>query len=1135
MKKSVFLLSSLVMSCSAFAQWSKPVPTFTEMVDDNTTIQYLYNVEYGGFLVGANDWDTRGSLSKDKGFQMKIEKIVDNNVTKWGLRDYAEKHSAWNEFDCSNYDYIWCDGEGRTGAKEWVITSLGNNKYEITNLAVPNGKFGWAPYLKDETNSRVWILDYSQMDDNEEKLFMEEASCTTWTFVSETEYSHWFDLNSTYNSAVILAEYLEETKAKYPEIELSDAKAVYDNLTSTKAELDKALIDAKAYVKDYLAENVTVDKPKDMTENIVNPSFDVIEDFTGWMGDPFGAGGIKSTCAEQYSVNFNSYQDLEEMPNGIYKVSARGFYRAGSIENDWNTKDDISFRHAKLYAKSGNDSIAASLPSISSWATNVEGLYGEQITEGLYVPNTMEQFTAFKEAGIGELTSVFVPVNNNSIRLGVSKSTLIVNDWSIVDDFTLTYYGNSLEAYKLWAKDAIEAANKTFNSYYYEDIYCNKKAVEQFAMDIQAIEEANTAEGVTEAIKKANKTLDEFIVSVNAYKDYYDKVVEIRNYINSTNIVGTDAEKLMYYVADRNEDNDWEFAHGTAYIILTEGKLTTAEIAAEITFLEELKQTAVKNSLQKGDDCSEMLINPSFKDGFEGWQKAEGIIGNKTIFPNVECYETVVDIKQTVRDVPAGLYAITVNAFERPGANGNYSGTENPKVFLFMNDYKTPVMNICNDILPEERAVNLENCYITKTSGEWPYDFMVTDANGNTGWVPNSVDGVAYAFRSGRYEQTCYGLVGEDGVMTIGLTSNGVKLGSGGWVNWANFKLTYMDKDANALTTVLKSLCDTISSLKDSNIEILNQKAAMDIESVINEANMAINKGDEAILWDVVQNMHSYIDKAHEYISVLRDLSTAKKNWESAVKTYQKEATATALSEQKAIDDIITTNEVDNYGLEEILAFTERIINNTAAIKIPNSEGASDANPIDMTRVIINSSFEEGNLNGWTNSGSISFQTQTNTAFQKVGEVYAEKWHETGTLDIHQTIRNLPNGNYILTANCFTQTDDAILYINEAEVAIPASKDAMETKTYSVSVFVSDGTITIGNRCTLSANTWNCVDEFKLAFTGNEEPTSINDATASVSTIKAIFTTAGVRVKELSKGVNIIKMTDGSVNKILIR
>ena len=65
MKKSLLLLASLVMSIGAFAQWAKPIPQGVELTMGDTL--YLYNVEAGGFLMGANDWGTRASVSAGQG------------------------------------------------------------------------------------------------------------------------------------------------------------------------------------------------------------------------------------------------------------------------------------------------------------------------------------------------------------------------------------------------------------------------------------------------------------------------------------------------------------------------------------------------------------------------------------------------------------------------------------------------------------------------------------------------------------------------------------------------------------------------------------------------------------------------------------------------------------------------------------------------------------------------------------------------------------------------------------------------------------------------------------------------------------------------------------------------------------
>ena len=231
-----------------------------------------------------------------------------------------------------------------------------------------------------------------------------------WIFVSKEDYEAIdFEGFSRYYEAISLKNLIDESKAAYPSVDFSAAEAVYNNTESSLAELQAAKELVKKAILDFQASDATPENPKDMTAAITNPTFDEIGNFDGWSGTQFGAGGTTSTCAELYDWdNFNTYQDLQNLPVGVYKVGVKGFYRAGSPDNDWNTKDDPSQRHAKLYARSGEDSLYVAFPSLSSTArenpvyiTTENGEtaeYGMMNAAGYYVPNSMLDFTYFKEA-----------------------------------------------------------------------------------------------------------------------------------------------------------------------------------------------------------------------------------------------------------------------------------------------------------------------------------------------------------------------------------------------------------------------------------------------------------------------------------------------------------------------------------------------------------------------------------------------------------------------------------------------------------------------------------------------------------------------------------------------------------------
>lgn len=66
---------------------------------------------------------------------------------------------------------------------------------------------------------------------------------------------------------------------------------------------------------------------------------------------------------------------------------------------------------------------------------------------------------------------------------------------------------------------------------------------------------------------------------------------------------------------------------------------------------------------------------------------------------------------------------------------------------------------------------------------------------------------------------------------------------------------------------------------------------------------------------------------------------------------------------------------------------------------------------------------------------------------------------------------------------------------------------------------------------TTIATDWAIFDNFKLFYLGSEAPTCITRTTSKAATT-AIYNAAGVRTNSLSKGINIVRMADGTVKKI---
>ncbi len=136
------------------------VPAFSEIATDGSK-QYLYNVETGLFVYGANDWGTRASVGSAA---MAITNSEKDGLYKLG------------NLDCDGNADAWIDGGGRAGDGKWVVTALGNGTYELANTEPSAAGKKWGADLTLADTRIKFTTDYDNYG-------------TTWAFVSESDYA----------------------------------------------------------------------------------------------------------------------------------------------------------------------------------------------------------------------------------------------------------------------------------------------------------------------------------------------------------------------------------------------------------------------------------------------------------------------------------------------------------------------------------------------------------------------------------------------------------------------------------------------------------------------------------------------------------------------------------------------------------------------------------------------------------------------------------------------------------------------------------------------------------------------------------------------------------------------------------
>jgi hypothetical protein len=1083
MKQKLLLLgAALMMSASVFAQWTKPVPSSTQdMVDDGETIMFLYNTGAAGFLAGSNDWNTRASAASF-GDSIRIAQAFEDDektvpLDAWNINCWpsAANKNAWLWVSCNAWDAMWVDApesyatDSYPGTDAWIITKQANGTYKFTNktiTAATAGAWGVAEIIRKQTgDNRLYIYDsaLTYTDESGEEILedqpvFEGAFYDEWVFISPEEYESLQPKVAAYHAAIKLKATLDKAKAEYPQLDFSAPEAVYNNTASTAEELAAAEEQVTAIIVNYKASLASFDEPLDLTSEIGDGSSagPWIQEFTGtgttgshttntWsteannggdgtdMTTPFiehwtGSGGILS--------DQKIYQKLPNLAPGLYKftVDARVYNEASQLEK---------FEGIKMFF--GNDSI--------NLQDEVD-IYYSGSKSVLWSKNYFTIIAILPEA--------------SDVELGFDIKNANFN-WLAFKNTSLFYYGN---------ENCEENALKLFKmGYKYDRMSADTIAAQVALIDaynaaIDALDAATSKEDIKAAAAAAAAAEKVVKENIAAYEKIAKKIEKWMEDLDSHNtLAGDEWDAFSDFMQIDNDEDAADFtADHPEYptpiaLILQENiedgiyPLNTEEINSYISTVDSLYSSAVAHSLVPGTDCTDMLTNADFGSSTgtfstDGWTGAAQL-GGLNDYMCAERYESTVDFYQTVKGAPAGIYKIETHAFVRPAGNGSYNGTEDINCWLYMNNFRSTIQNIVNDVIPRDEAVDHVNCYLDMTdepyypSNTWTtgYDYEVTNgynAAGESvsGYVPNCMVGASYAFRAGRYAVTTYGLVGDGEDMKIGITSDGQKVH---WFLFSGFKLTYVGKDADAINEILPNYTEQLERFLNENSSNMTQPAIDAAMKALENAQNLIGSSDADALWNALQATNQALTDAQAnkaaydaYRIAYDDLYAAASDPEANLEALEK------FGEEEE-----SFNNYSELTTDELIALTEKAKEFTSDLKMPNGE-ASDEDPLDYTSVIVNPTFDNISYEGWLGS---SFGAGGTTA--PLAERYQQKF------DTYQDL-TVPAGTYELSVNGMHRSgqaaDDYADYL-AAQEALAADPDYVDqTLTAFLYATTSEGT-----------------------------------------------------------------------------
>jgi len=255
-------------------------------------------------------------------------------------------------------------------------------------------------------------------------MFQALSSIFALTEEIEASVAIFNNLNTAYENLLVAIQNSKATAATIAEA--NDLKAKINSSLAGDMENEdaEALIAEVDGMTTKLAipagwENATDENPYDMTSLIKTPSFEKdgtnsLEGWEGTAGYNFGNDDTQkgALALEFYEKIFDLYQVITGLPNGTYKVTCNAFER--------------STNPAYLYATSGEKTAAVELMALN----DADG-----------INDMVSSASAFSNGSY--LNEVIVKVEDETLRIGIKKDATASSDWIIMDNFTLTYYGQN--------------------------------------------------------------------------------------------------------------------------------------------------------------------------------------------------------------------------------------------------------------------------------------------------------------------------------------------------------------------------------------------------------------------------------------------------------------------------------------------------------------------------------------------------------------------------------------------------------------------------------------------------------------------------------------------------------------------
>jgi hypothetical protein len=523
---------------------------------------------------------------------------------------------------------------------------------------------------------------------------------------------------------------------------------------------------------------------------------------------------------------------------------------------------------------------------------------------------------------------------------------------------------------------------------------------------------------------------------------------DTRLYLLAADTEGAFVDWQLYSEDDYNALNAYNVAQKLKALIDQAKTLNVDVTEAESLYLEETSTVEAMEAAAKtlttaiadaaynnatGENPADVTVkfikNPSYADSkLDGWtSETSGGQSAPTVNSNgAEFYEKIFNHHQEISVIKAGVYAVGVQGYNRQMSTvDTYTmwkdGVEsNTKFYVTVGDksYEQSLMNIFEGSTNKKIGVGTE------------YGPNGKADDGQSNYVPNNMDAGAAYFAAGRYKNSMFVDVNENGKFVIGL-KNAVKTGMD-WTMFKNWTLTYYGSGADAYLAWAKSAAAqtplfegavATQTIVNGYLAVRNAPAAAneaEVQAYIEQLTAAKEAVQKNIsLW--VQYEEKVVEAQKLANQLKEEGKTNSQEYEDlndyATGSFPAGEYGDEFAPNGSASYILNARAMDNEQLEAEIAYVDELIQ---AVKFltPN-EGE------DVTRYLTNADFSK-NKEGWTGWGKSSNSNMPTTGGSP--NICAESYN-ANNFDLYQEVKgNVPVGVYEISVQGFTRigrNDDA--------------------------------------------------------------------------------------------------------------